>query len=143
MQGWDREIEHKSQSKAFATLNREFKYLVSGAGQVYQVFQLLKMEVRAFCYFVYYGYILTFHFLRDFTTLSRLFTEDQVGISFKGTWLCLAHAVAHLHMGYIWSWVICSDVDGPRACHTEGSKSEREKQILYINTYIWDLEKSY
>ena len=23
------------------------------------------------------------------------------------------------------------------------SKSEREKQILYINTYIWNLEKCY
>ena len=26
---------------------------------------------------------------------------------------------------------ICSDVDRPRVCHTELSKSEREKQILY------------
>ena len=87
--------------------------------------------------------ILTFHFLRDLTTLSRWFTEDPVGISFRGTRLCLAHAVAHLHMGYIWSWVICSGVDGPRACHTERSQSEREKQILYINAYIWGLEKWY
>ena len=107
------------------------------------MFQLLKMEVRAFCYFVYYGYILTFHFLRDLTTLSRWFTGDRVGISFRGTRLCLAHAVAHLHMGYIWSWVICSDVDGPRACHTERSQSEREKQLLYINTYMWNPEKRY
>ena len=30
------------------------------------------------------------------------------------------------------SWFICSDMDGPRVCHTEWSKSEREKQILYI-----------
>ena len=28
-------------------------------------------------------------------------------------------------------------------CHTEWSKSEREKQISYINTYIWNLEKWY
>ena len=26
-------------------------------------------------------------------------------------------------------------------CHTEYSKSEREKQILYINTHMWNLEK--
>ena len=26
---------------------------------------------------------------------------------------------------------------------TEWSKSEREKQILYINAYIWDLERWY
>ena len=32
-------------------------------------------------------------------------------------------------------------MDGPRDCRTEGSKSEREKQILYINTYMWNLEK--
>ena len=25
--------------------------------------------------------------------------------------------------------------------HTEWSKSEREKQILYINAYMWNLEK--
>ena len=27
------------------------------------------------------------------------------------------------------NWFICRDVDGPRVCHTEWSKSEREKQI--------------
>ena len=35
------------------------------------------------------------------------------------------------------------EVVEPRACYTEGSKSEREKQILYINMYIWNLEKWY
>ena len=35
------------------------------------------------------------------------------------------------------------DVDGPRDCHTERSKSEREKQISHINTYMWNLEKWY
>ena len=35
-----------------------------------------------------------------------------------------------------WNWVICRDVDGPRDCHTEWSKSEREKQcILYVYVY--------
>ena len=32
--------------------------------------------------------------------------------------------------------VICSDADRPRICHTERSKSEREKQILYIHVYM-------
>ena len=32
-----------------------------------------------------------------------------------------------------WNWVICRDVDGPRVCHIEWSKSERAKQILTIN----------
>ena len=39
------------------------------------------------------------------------------------------------------NWVICSEVDGPRVCHTEWSKSEKEKQIPYANTYIWNLKK--
>ena len=34
-------------------------------------------------------------------------------------------------------------MDGPRDCHTEWSKSEREKQILYIKAYMWNLEKWY
>ena len=41
------------------------------------------------------------------------------------------------------SCVICRDVDGPKVCQTEWSKSEREKQISYINMYIWNLEKWY
>ena len=39
------------------------------------------------------------------------------------------------------NWVICRDVDGRRDCHTEWSKSEREKQISYINAYMWNLKK--
>ena len=34
-------------------------------------------------------------------------------------------------------------MDGPRVCHTVWSKSEREKQISYINAYVWNLEKWY
>ena len=30
---------------------------------------------------------------------------------------------------------------GPRVCHTEWSKSEREKQISYTNAYMWNLKK--
>ena len=55
--------------------------------------------------------------------------------------------MAHIYNGILLShkkrrnWVICSEVDGPRVCYTEWSKSEREKQIPYANTYIWNLEK--
>ena len=55
--------------------------------------------------------------------------------------------MAHVYNGILLShkkeqnWVICSEVDGPRDCHTERRKSEREKQILYANTYIWNLKK--
>ena len=32
-------------------------------------------------------------------------------------------------------------MDGPRDCHPECSKSEREKQVLPINAYMWNLKK--
>ena len=32
-------------------------------------------------------------------------------------------------------------MDGPRDCHTELSKSDREWQMLYDITYIWSLKK--
>ena len=43
--------------------------------------------------------------------------------------------MAHIYNGILlshkkkWDWVICSEVDGLRDCHTELSKSEGEKQI--------------
>ena len=37
---------------------------------------------------------------------------------------------------------ICRDVDGPRDCHKEWSKLEREKQTLYINTCMLNMEKN-
>ena len=38
---------------------------------------------------------------------------------------------------------ICRDVDRPSHCHTEWSKSERRKQILYINTPIYGIHKKW
>ena len=55
--------------------------------------------------------------------------------------------MAHIYNGILLSskkkrnWVICSEVDGPRVCHTEWNKSEREKQIPYANTYMWNPKK--
>ena len=40
-----------------------------------------------------------------------------------------------------WNNVICSNVGGPRDCHTELSKSDRLRQILYNITYMWNLNK--
>ena len=57
--------------------------------------------------------------------------------------------VVHIYNGILLShkneltWVLCRDMDGLRECHTELSKSEREKQTLYINAYMWNLEKWY
>ena len=39
--------------------------------------------------------------------------------------------------------VSSNEVDVPRACYTEWSKSESERQILYNDTYIWNLEGWY
>ena len=33
-----------------------------------------------------------------------------------------------------------ADTDGPRDCHTEWSKSDRERQILHDITYMWNLK---
>ena len=50
--------------------------------------------------------------------------------------------MVHMYNGILlnhkkeWIWVSWTEVAEPRACYTEWSKSEREKQILYISTYI-------
>ena len=41
------------------------------------------------------------------------------------------------------NYALCRDVGEPRDCHTQRSKSEREKQILDNITYMWNLEKCY
>ena len=38
---------------------------------------------------------------------------------------------------------ICCNMDGPRDYHTEWSKSDRERQILYDTAYMWNLRKGY
>ena len=55
--------------------------------------------------------------------------------------------MAHIHNGILlshkteWNWVICNEVDRPIFCPIEWSKSERENQIPYANTYTWNLKK--
>ena len=54
--------------------------------------------------------------------------------------------MVHMYSGILlshkkkWNYAIFWDVGGPRDCHIEWNKSEREKQILYINTCIWNPE---
>ena len=38
---------------------------------------------------------------------------------------------------------VCSNMDGPRNCHTESRKSDRETQIAYDISYMWNLKKGY
>ena len=40
-----------------------------------------------------------------------------------------------------WNNVICSNMDGPRNNHTKWSKSDRERQIPYDTTGMWNLKK--
>ena len=55
--------------------------------------------------------------------------------------------VAHIYNGILLShknkqnWVIYHEVDGPSDCHTEWSKSEKEKQIPYADTYLESKKK--
>ena len=39
-----------------------------------------------------------------------------------------------------WNNAICRNTDGPRGYHIKQSKSERERQIPYDITYIWNLK---
>ena len=41
------------------------------------------------------------------------------------------------------NWVICIDMDKPRDCYIEWSKSERGNQTSHINAYMWNLGKWY
>ena len=36
----------------------------------------------------------------------------------------------------------CSIMDGPKDCHTEWGKSDRERQISYDIAYMWNLKKN-
>jgi len=39
-----------------------------------------------------------------------------------------------------WNNAIWCNIDGSRDCHTEWNKSEREGQISYDITYMWNLK---
>ena len=56
------------------------------------------------------------------------------------------HTHAHIHNGILLSHkkepnnAIYSNMDGNRDYHTKWSKSERDRQILYDITYMWNLK---
>ena len=58
----------------------------------------------------------------------------------SGSWRSFLYS-SSVYYSAIKIWVSFSEVDEPRACYTEWSKSEREKQILHVNAHIWNLEK--
>ena len=61
----------------------------------------------------------------------------------------IKNLVVHIHNGILLSykkehiWVSSDEVDEPRTYHTEWSESEREREILYSNPCIQNLEKRY
>ena len=67
------------------------------------------------------------------------------------TWMSIDRGMdedmAHVYSGILlshkkeWHWVICRDVDGPRLSHTEWGYVRKEKQILFINACMLDLER--
>ena len=56
--------------------------------------------------------------------------------------------VVHIYNGVLfsykkeWNNAICSNMDGPRECHAEWSKSDREGEISYDIPYMWNLERN-
>ena len=39
-----------------------------------------------------------------------------------------------------WNNAIHCNMNGPRDCHTEWNKSERERQVLHNIAYMWNLK---
>ena len=56
--------------------------------------------------------------------------------------------VVHIHNGILliqkkWNNAICNNMDRPRYYHIKWSKSDRERQIPYDITYMWNLTKKW
>ena len=88
------------------------------------------MHTNIHCSIIYNNQVME----ATYMPINRQMDKEDVACVYKG--ILLSHKKE-------WNWVICRDVDGPRDCHTEWSKSEREKQISYINAYLCNLEKWY
>ena len=57
------------------------------------------------------------------------------------------HTHTHIHNGILlslekkWNLDICSNMDAPRGYYVKWNKSNRERQILYDFTYMWNLKQ--
>ena len=78
------------------------------------------------------------------THCSTIFNSQDIEITYKSNdrqmdkeGVILIYNRILLNHKKEWNRVIWKDVDGSRVCHTDWSKSEREKQISDINTYIY------
>ena len=59
---------------------------------------------------------------------------DKEGVVYTHNGILLHYKKEHF-------WLSSSEVDESGTYYTEWSKSERERQISYINAYIWNLER--
>ena len=79
-------------------------------------------------------------------TMARTWKEPRCPLTRR--WMG-KEAMLHTHSGILLShkkeciWVSANEVDEARAYYKEWSKSEREKQMLYINANMWNLERWY
>ena len=39
-----------------------------------------------------------------------------------------------------WNFAICNNMDGPGGYYAKWNKSDRERQILYVITHMWNLK---
>ena len=75
--------------------------------------------------------------------------RNRTHISFIGGGFFTTELPGESHNGILFShkkeWInaICNNIDEPRDCHTEWNKSDRERQILYDVTYMWNLKQWY
>ena len=78
------------------------------------------------------------HLLKNFPQFIVIHTVKGFGMVNKAEidGMLLSHKKEHI-------WISSNRVNERRAYYTEWSKSEKEKQISYINTYMWNLERWY
>ena len=76
-------------------------------------------------------------------------SQDKEVIETSINWGMDKEDVGYIHNGILLihkkerNYVTCRHVDGVRECYPEWSKSEREKQISYINVDMWNTKKVY
>ena len=54
--------------------------------------------------------------------------------------VCIYSKILFIHKKE-WNSIICSNMDGPGDYHTKWSKSDKERQVSYNITYLWNLKK--
>ena len=78
------------------------------------------------------------HLLDSFQKLAKSLTlvHTETMVKIQLNWICYIDRSLSVKLKSL-------KADESRACYTERNKSEREKQILYIDAYTWNLEKWY